>query len=97
MNFGVDLLPKSSNTYDLGNTDYKWKNIYATNLHIDIGTVDNNNTYRYFLFTNKNSTTNSTTFEASDAFKISISTDTTNLFVGNSDYAGSLWLFNKSG
>ena len=32
MTFGVHLLPKTTNTYTLGNSDQKWK-IYATELN----------------------------------------------------------------
>lgn len=32
MTFGVSLLPKTTNTYTLGNSDYKWK-IYATEIN----------------------------------------------------------------
>ena len=32
MNFGVNLVPKTTNTYALGNSDQKWK-IYATDIN----------------------------------------------------------------
>ena len=32
MNFSVDLLPSSNNTYYLGSSDKKWTNVYATTL-----------------------------------------------------------------
>ena len=32
MNFGVNILPKTNNTYSLGNSDYKW-NIYANTIN----------------------------------------------------------------
>ena len=39
MNFGVNLLPTQNNTYSLGDTNHKWKNIYATNLVVNSGTA----------------------------------------------------------
>ena len=33
MNFGVDLLPTTTNTFSLGSSEKKWNNIYATNFN----------------------------------------------------------------
>lgn len=33
--FGVDLLPRTTEQYDLGNTTYKWNNIYAKKIYSD--------------------------------------------------------------
>jgi len=33
LNLNVSLLPISDNTYDLGSSSYRWKNIYAVNLY----------------------------------------------------------------
>lgn len=45
MTFGVSLLPKTTNTYTLGNSDYKWK-IHATELNgIDMTSVEANKVF----------------------------------------------------
>ena len=34
ISYGVNFLPKTNNTYTLGNSDYKWSTIYSVNLNI---------------------------------------------------------------
>ena len=33
MNFGVNILPKANNTYSLGNSNYKWANIFTNTIN----------------------------------------------------------------
>ena len=33
MSYGVNILPKTNNTYTLGNSNYKWSNIYAVQIN----------------------------------------------------------------
>lgn len=44
ISYGVNLLPKTNNAYTLGNSDYKWSNIYTVQLNginvEDLGTSD---------------------------------------------------------
>ena len=33
ISYGVNLLPKTNNTYTIGNSNYKWSNIYTVQLN----------------------------------------------------------------
>jgi len=61
MTFGVDLLPKTTNTYNLGNSNQKW-NIYLNNLNnIDFGSVTSAATFRTAIGAGTSSLTLGTT------------------------------------
>lgn len=38
---GMNLIPKTTNTYSIGNTTYKWKSLYLNNFTIGQGTIKN--------------------------------------------------------
>ena len=33
ISYGVNILPKTNNAYTLGNSDYKWSNIYTVQIN----------------------------------------------------------------
>jgi hypothetical protein len=38
---GMNLIPRTTNTYDIGSSDYKWKTLYLNNFTIGEGTIKN--------------------------------------------------------
>ena len=43
ISYGVNIIPKTNNAYTLGNSDYKWSNIYTVQINgtnvSNLGTV----------------------------------------------------------